>query len=757
MMLDKLLLFLFVLFYSLTGLIPSCHSALNVALNKEYTVVPIQNYSLSAPTTDKTALTDGQYTFGHFWTQKTTLGWQNVNTVEVMIDLGEEFNIDSIVFSTARGKVSAVNYPLHISAFVGISKSKFSYVGNIANDIDNDIIGPYQTKKFILNGIGAKGRYVLLEVQASGPYLFCDEIEVLAGATATTKVGTLSMNEAASFAQNLGSFEVEKNFLKILFKAVQSSVKPSGEGAQPLLDIQHRIETLASMTDVEEIRKDILSYRAEMLRAQFPGKRFFVEAVDPWASLSPAGSLVKNPLQSISMSTPQGGFDHAAIVITNLMAGSQEVTVEPSALPPEAPELLFYHVPFVKSAAMEYVADPLMPMKSGLVLSSGESRMVMLSLSGGRCRSWQGTLKVAGGAEEASFPLALKVSNVALPSELSINSINWGYLDFKPIRDRKVEAVRDLFAHHTNTIVVPPAYLPLNYPTTPQDIVRFESYLQMHKGAAKVLLFTNFNNEKVLTINGKYPFMGDEWKKEFKRFYKGVVEGAAKAGFSEDQLYLYPFDEMRGEEISRFKTLADWVHMEIPGVKFYATLLVQESLQVLPSLAIAQVRNDDKLIGVALNSGKEIWLYNAVENTKSLSPYSYYRLMPWKAFYRGLKGVGFWNYADTGWGDNPGSAWNDFDGNRADCTVIYDGENGAIVSSRRWEAWRMGLEDYELLCIYATIKGDGAAKELARTVLVDPGNIGKADEVRQRMMSEMVDIEFPVSLDRVKLNKCLVH
>ncbi|MBV5329409.1 MAG: DUF4091 domain-containing protein [Chlorobium sp.] len=736
MMLDKLLLFLFVLFYSLTGLIPSCHSALNVALNKKYTVVPVQNYSLSALPDDAISLTDGKSTFGHFWTQRTTLGWQNVKAVEVLIDLGEEFNIDSIVFSTARGKMAGVNYPVHIAAFVGASKSQFSYVGNIVKDID-DVVGPYQTKKFILNGIAAKGRYVLLVVQASGPYMFCDEIEVLAGATATAKVGTLSSKEVASFAQNLGTLEVEKNFLKILVGAVQLSVKPSNDGAQFLSDIQHRVDTLASITDVEEIRKDILSYRAEMLRAKFSGKRFFVEAVDPWASLSPAGSLIENSLQSISMTTPQGGYDHAAIVITNLMADTQEITVESSALPPEAPELLFYHVPFVKSAAMEYVADPLMPLGSRLVLSSGESRMVMLSVYGGHPGSWQGTLKVAGGAEGASFPLALKVSNVTLPSELSINSINWGYLDFKPIRDRKVEAVKDLIAHHTNTIVVPPAYLPLNYPTTPQDIVRFESYLQMHKGAAKVLLFTNFNNEKVLTVNGKYPFMSDEWKKQFKRFYKGVVEGAVKTGFSEEQLYLYPFDEMRGEEISRFKTLADWVHTEIPAVKFYATLLVEESLQILPSLAIAQVKNDDKLIGVALNSGKEIWLYNAVENTKSLPPYSYYRLMPWKAFNRGLAGVGFWNYADTGWGDNPGSAWNDFDGNRADCTVIYDGENGAIVSSRRWEAWRMGLEDYELLCMYAKAKGDKVAKALAKSVLDHPKDVNKADEVRRNIVREL--------------------
>lgn len=53
----------------------------------------------------------------------------------------------------------------------------------------------------------------------------------------------------------------------------------------------------------------------------------------------------------------------------------------------------------------------------------------------------------------------------------------------------------------------------------------------------------------------------------------------------------------------------------------------------------------------------------------------------------------FLAYADNG---SSGTAWVDSEGNRLDYTVIFEGEN-SIVSSKRWKAWREGVEDYELL------------------------------------------------------------
>jgi hypothetical protein len=712
-------------------------NASDLAYLKKYSISPLPNYALSAPPSDIASLTDGKFTVGYFWAQKTTLGWQNVRTVEILIDLGKESNIDSIVFSTARGEQAGVNYPALIAAFVGSSKDQLYYVGDIAKDPGN-VIGPYQTKKFTLNGIAARGRYVLLEVRPNGPYLFCDEIEVLEGDRGgTVKARTLTLEDARIFAEKLRRLDLEKEFLTDLIAKVKSSIVIGTNNTQLLAGIQQRIDNLAAITDAEAIEADILKLRATLLSNQFPGKHFLLETSNPWAPLSPTATPGDHPLQSIAMAIPQGGYDHAAFVVTNLTADTQQISIRPGVLPQQAPALAFYHVPFVKSAAIEYVADPLVPIVGSFELRAGESKMVFLAAHGVHPGKWQGTLKVAVGADVNSIPLTLQVSKVALPAKLSLNSNNWGYLDFKPIRARKADAVKDLFAHHTNVVVVPAWHIPFTDPAALRDLIRMEEYLSLSKGASKVLYFFNFNEESLLTVNGKYQFMSDEWKKWFKEFYSRLVKSAARAGFTEDQMYLYPFDEMRGKDIDRFVTFASWARKEIPKIKFFATLERKEALKALPYLDIAQVINRDDMYADAIASKKEIWIYDATENTKSLSPYSYYRLMSWKAFYHGFKGVGFWNYADTGSGENPGSAWDDFDGKRPDFAVVYEGVNGTIVSSRRWEAWRMGIEDYELLTIYAKAKGQKAAHELARTVLDSPQNTGKADSVRQQILMEL--------------------
>jgi hypothetical protein len=89
---------------------------------------------------------------------------------------------------------------------------------------------------------------------------------------------------------------------------------------------------------------------------------------------------------------------------------------------------------------------------------------------------------------------------------------------------------------------------------------------------------------------------------------------------------------------------------------------------------------------------------------KAKEPYSYYRLLPWRAFGRGQTGAGFWIYY-YGLNFKPGAVpWDDTLRPRGFSGVVYGksgnsvsvyGEN--IIPSRRWEAWREGVEDYQYL------------------------------------------------------------
>ena len=73
----------------------------NLAVGKPYTLEPSPNYPHCTDPGDATQLTDGQYTDGYFWTQKSTVGWSGVEPIIITIDLGQVQPIRGASWSTA--------------------------------------------------------------------------------------------------------------------------------------------------------------------------------------------------------------------------------------------------------------------------------------------------------------------------------------------------------------------------------------------------------------------------------------------------------------------------------------------------------------------------------------------------------------------------------------------------------------------------------------------------------------------------------
>ncbi|NVN93109.1 MAG: DUF4091 domain-containing protein [Desulfuromonadales bacterium] len=738
--LKKLLLSFVVLIYSITALVHSCHSTTILSHGKPYNVSPKPNYRFTAPSTDNEMLTNGKFTVGNFWTQKTTVGWEFTKTTEILIDLEKVSNIGSITFNTARGEYAGVYFPRHIVAFVGPDMEHLKYVGDIADNSKN-IPGAYQVNRFHLDGIAEKGRYVLLVVQPKGTYLFCDEIEVLEGESDTGVVGHLNKKGALDLYNQIIWFDDYREFVKGAAAEFKSEINANPELSVHLAIISKRIHSFESVEDVGAVKAEILNLRKEFQAARFPDKNVLIEVINPWLPLSTVSLPLDRSNLKLSLNLLQGGYDHAAFTITNLSQNLQQVDLNVEQMPKEAPELLMYEVPFVKSAAIEFVADPLVQVNGPVSLGPGETKMVFMTVKGDKAGAWQTSLKVSSAAAVDFLPVDIQVSSLIFPKDFSLNSVNWAYLDFSLIADRKNEAVKDLFAHHINTIVVPPAYLPIYGPASDPYFFGLEKYLKLHKGAMKVLLFVDFGNSLRATVNGKYTFMGSDWQTWFRKWYAGAVLAAKRAGFLENQLFLYPYDEMGGQRIDDFIRFATWVKLEIPSVKNYATLgdatfKSKRWGEILPFLDIAQTSYEEMLRDRRLFKG-QAWIYDTAGMSRSLSPYSYYRMMSWKAFVRGYTGIGFWAYADTG---SDVTAWKELD---RDFAVIYEGKDNGIVSSRRWEAWRMGIEDYELLTMYAKLRGRQEATELAKDVLDHPEDTERADSVRRRILYEISGLQPP--------------
>ncbi|MDI9583413.1 MAG: discoidin domain-containing protein, partial [Acidobacteriota bacterium] len=101
----------------------------NVALGASYTMTA-PNYALCADDADLTQLTDGEYSHGYFWTQKTTVGWSGSRNVFVTIDLGQVQPIAGLSFNTAAG-VADVRWPSHIVIFVSDDGNTWHALGDL--------------------------------------------------------------------------------------------------------------------------------------------------------------------------------------------------------------------------------------------------------------------------------------------------------------------------------------------------------------------------------------------------------------------------------------------------------------------------------------------------------------------------------------------------------------------------------------------------------------------------------------------------
>lgn len=156
----------------------------NIALHCPYTLQPAPNYRYCTDPDDRIQLTDGNYTQGYFWTQKSTVGWQNVSPIFIVVDLKRNVPIAGASFNTAAG-VAGVEFPAAIWVLVSEDGKRWCEVGDLVK-ASNEQNGPppsqgYAVHRFWTDRWQTFGRFVAFVVIPRGSFCFVDEIEVYEG------------------------------------------------------------------------------------------------------------------------------------------------------------------------------------------------------------------------------------------------------------------------------------------------------------------------------------------------------------------------------------------------------------------------------------------------------------------------------------------------------------------------------------------------------------------------------------------------
>lgn len=680
-------------------------SAQNLALGQTYTVSKNSNYPAVSSDNDHNLLTDGVYTTGQFWQSKTTTGWQFVLRVTITIPLKNVSNIDRISFNTARGNSAGVNYPAHVFAFTSTDNINYSYRGDVTAGPDNKP-GDYAIHKFTLNNIRQKAAFIKLVIIPNGSFVFCDEIEVTGG------------GRGSSERQNIAVDDIDGVVNRMLATSAQIGKMQTGDN----IDIQGSPDDVLARSS----QKWALTQRRNF------NKDVVVTKINEWDKINVPFKPTASADNSFKVATALNGDQYRAFMVTNLSARPRIISFSVPDI--GNARITLYNADYVLSGkGYDQIADALIKINDTLSLNSGESKLIFFRITGIKPGTVLTSIRLTSTGVTNTLPLSVSVSNVSLSERNGLNAVNWAYLNFPMLTDKREAAANDLKQHGINTMVVPSNVLPY---VVNDNFSYYRDYLKNLQGFKKLLIYINFPNKN--NYKGTQ-FMSDDWKNKFLAWYQALIRNSKDMNFDESQVYLYPYDEVADKDLDDFVSFLSWIKREHPSIKIYATITSTSHWQKIGSmLTLVQIRNTPDMLAAVKGTDKEIWMYDIAPYSESLSPYKYYRLMAWKAFANGVKGIGFWNYAD--YRNNAGNKalLSNFNGTEnTNYSVIYIGPDNKIISTRRWEAFDQGLQDSQLLSKYASKFGLAKARQLAASVAGNPDDNTRADKAVAQILLEL--------------------
>lgn len=370
--------------------------------------------------------------------------------------------------------------------------------------------------------------------------------------------------------------------------------------------------------------------------------------------------------------------------------------------------------------------DALPRLGEGQILrfDAGETRKVWLTLHSKALAagSWRGMLKIGElGATEApqEIPISVEVSSVRLPERFTYRECNWLYLH--GIADPVVReaTMRDAQEHGMNVFVIPGVSIQVDAQGKlgPASTAEHD---QLVRALGSNAFFLVSGPVAVQWPAGTKPGVVLQ-EKVFADSLRWYGEHMQSLGCAYDRFAIYLQDEpgLMGrdanfdayvETVQRFKAAAPRVQLYAnPAGGARAELLrpLQDLIDVWqPDLHL--VREQPEELREIFQRGKQYWHYEAPGDQRELDPLGYYRVKPWVSFQMGMTGGGYWVYSSANfWFAEPGGG--------SEYGTVYPTEHGP-VTTKRWEASRDGIEDYELLTLVRS-SAEGAEARLKAEAL----------------------------------------
>jgi len=712
----------------------------NLALNRPYTLGSAPRYSYCTDPDDATQLTDGVYTVGYFWTQKTTVGWSSTMPVVITVDLGEVQPIAGLSYSTAAG-VAGVAWPSAITVLVSDDAEEWTLLGDLVR-MSAEEIGPppdtYATHRFAGLALSTRGRYVKFFV-AQIPYTFVDEIEVYRGPDELLAVEP----EGRAVADPMEFFRESRVFSAMRVRlgtdlagardALRSARLDRPERDRSLAEadaLAAEIEALPfgvppdfrTILPFSDLHARIYALNAPVLRAR--GFRPLTAwAHNRWDMLvptqAPEGPPASAPALSVRMMRNE--YRAAAFNLTNSTDGELALTLNIQGLPGGAnPEYVSVREVLFTDTASGTVLAAALPRarldRRGYRISvpAGMTRQVWLSLhptdlDAGR-HEGQITVQAGRGIADITVPLTLHLYPFDFPELPSIAIGGWDYTETTGAYDARVtdlaEFIGALREHYVDTPWASGGAAPRGGDfdadgrlTGDLDFTTWDGWLDKWPGARNYCVYLSVGD----SFRGE-PMGTERFNRMVGEWTTAWVDHLEAQGLQPDQLGLLLVDEpTRPEQDEIILAWARAISAAQPEVVIWEDPCHADPVsanQEMIAACTVLCPNTPRFMSAdqayrdyfdaQRDAGRELWFYSCNAG-KRADPTTYHRGQFWWAIKYGAKGSCYWAFGDEGGG---GSSFNAYLIPGTAYSPLFLDPSG-ITDGKHMEAIREGAEDYE--------------------------------------------------------------
>ena len=440
---------------------------------------------------------------------------------------------------------------------------------------------------------------------------------------------------------------------------------------------------------------------------------------NPWDPFDPAAipaELATDP--SIKISAYKNEFEDVALTMFNVTSRTVDVRCvfrQPdtgqnwyrSEEPPADAITLRRAVP-VPAQWSERVFDalPELDRSRSITIPPGEARQLWLVVKTHGLAPGKHELTLYLGSLEQNptfreVPIEIEVWPVSLPTDVYAK-MNWTRIDPKTASD---QGVQDLVDHGMKVCYGPalPA-IPVDANGDLAGTVDWTAFDAIIGRVSQPWTFLWGGPPSRQWPEGVKP---DEDSFEYFNGFRTAIHELASHLKSKgiDYYYwaFYPIDEPWNTgftHIPHLKHFSEMVKRADPNAQVYTDpcgLVRVEYLEEFKDLIdiwqpeVNTLKRDPQLVEWFRQKAKRFWFYEAPGPAKDFLPLGHYRANAWLAWHFGCEGSGYWIYKalDIWWPIQSGT-W----------SAVYQ-TNNDVVTSRRWEADRDGIEDYRAFYVLA--------------------------------------------------------